>query len=155
MDASVALLAHEGLWEQRAVVLREWQLAVRRREQLVLRRDRHRVAMSTELMRAGRGLTASQRAWAQQHATYETRPKDRAGRRTLVTWTYQRERIEATTAKWTPILEADTTAIAQADAALAAATATILDAWGPEAPAATGRTRRQLTALARRHTPAA
>ncbi len=149
------LLAHEGLWEQRAVVLREWQLAVRRREQLVRRRDRHRVAIDAELTRASRGLTARQREWAQQHATYETRPKDRAGRRVLVTWTYHRERIEATAAKWASVLEADTTAIAQADAALASATAAVLDAWGREAPDATGRTRRQLTTIARRHTPAA
>ena len=34
-------------------------------------------------------------------------------------------------------------------------TTAVLDAWGPQAPVATGRTRRQLTALARRHTPAA
>jgi hypothetical protein len=136
-------------------VLREWQLTVRRREQVVVRRDRHRVAIDTELTRASRGLTARQRAWAQQHATYETRPKDRTGRRVLVTWTYHRNRIETTAAKWAPVLEADTIAIAQADAALAAATTAVLNAWGPDAPAATGRTRRQLSAMTRCHAPSA
>ncbi|MGO9899917.1 MAG: hypothetical protein ACLP0J_09535 [Solirubrobacteraceae bacterium] len=155
MDVAAVLSAHEGLWEQRAVVLREWQLTVRRREQVVVRRDRHRVAIDTELTRASRGLTARQRAWAQQHATYETRPKDRTGRRVLVTWTYHRNRIETTAAKWAPVLEADTIAIAQADAALAAATTAVLNAWGPDAPAATGRTRRQLSAMTRCHAPSA
>ncbi len=154
LDVDVALVAHERLWEQRTVVLRDWRLAVSRREELARQRDRHLVAIDTELTRAPRGLSARQRAWAQQHATYETRPRDRAGRQVLVTWTYHRARVDATTARWQPILEADTTAVEEADAALAAATAAVLDAWGREAPHATGRTRRQLTAIAR-HAPAA
>lgn len=151
----MVLLAHERLWEQRAVVLREWRMALTRREQVVRRRERHRVAMDAELARASRSLTARQRAWAAQHASYETRPRDRAGRQVVVTWTNHRTRIAATAARWAPILEADAGAIAEADATVAGATTAVLSAWGQEAPDGTGRTRRQLAAMARGRPPSA
>jgi len=154
VDVAVVLLAHERLWEQRAVVLREWRMALTRREQVVRRRERHRVAMDGELARAS-GLTARQRAWAARHASYETRPRDRAGRQVVVTWTNHRTRIAATAARWAPILEADAGAIAEADATVAAAVTAVLSAWGPDAPDATGRTRRQLAAMARGRLPSA
>lgn len=83
--------------------------------------------MDSDLRRVSGGLTARQRAWAQQHTTYEQRPRGRAGRQILIAWTYHRQQIDAATRKWAQTLKADTTALAHADAQLADAT-TILQA---------------------------
>jgi hypothetical protein len=154
VDVAVALSAHDRLWEQRAAVLRDWQQAARRRDGAVRGLERHLVAREAALIRAAGGLTARQRAWAEQHATYATRPTDRSGRQVVVTWTYYRHRIEATAAKWAPIIDAATAALSVADVAVADATAVVLAAWGKDAPQATGRTQRQLRSLASRHPPA-
>jgi hypothetical protein len=155
VDVAVVLSAHELLWERRAAVLRDWECVVRCRDELTVKLERQRVAREAALVRAGRGLTARQRAWAQRHATFETRPRDRAGRQVLVTWLYHRERVEATEARWAELLETRTTALEQAELDLGEATRALLEIWGRDAPEASGRTRRALRAMARRGREAA
>lgn len=100
-------------------------------------------------MRVSQGLSARQRAWAAQHSTYETRPRDRAGRQVLVNWTYRRKQIVAVEAKWMPILNASRRKLADTDVPLAAAASAALGAWGTYAAALTGISARRLRALAR------
>ncbi len=154
MDVDGLLAAHDALWEQRTGVLREWQAALRRSEQAAARQQRHTVAREAALVRASGGLSARQRAWAQQR---ETRPvsgaRKRVQRQVLVTWLYRRSRVDDIAARWTPVLKADDAAVAEAARTLAQATVRLLERWGKNAPAATGRTVRQLRSLARQPSP--
>ena len=75
--------------------------------------------------------------------------RKRVQRQVLVTWLYRRSRVDDVAARWTPVLKADDAAVAEAARTLAQATARLLERWGKDAPAATGRTVRQLRSLAR------
>jgi hypothetical protein len=140
---------HERLWKQRVEMLERWHEAWALREQSERTLDGQSRSREAELVRVSQGLSARQRAWAAQHSTYETRPRDRAGRQVLVSWTYCRKQIAAVEAKWMAILAASRRELSDTDASLAAATSAALEAWGTRTSALTGISTRRLRALAR------
>jgi hypothetical protein len=154
VDVVEALVAHDRLWEQRAVALAVWRRSLAGMEAAGQRLRHVESSREVALRQAAGGLSARQRAWAQRHASYATRPRDRAGRQVLITWTYRRARLEAAQARFAPSLDAARTLLSDAERELATASAALLDVWGPSAAAATGRSRRALAALARGAEPA-
>jgi hypothetical protein len=144
------LVAHDELWKQRALVLREWRAMLQRRERTVLQREQHKVAREAALRRASGGLNARQREWARRHGLEPVSgTRRRAQRHLVVSWAYRRQRVEETERHWASMLASDESAIQQATAALAETTQRLLGTWGKDAPIAAGRTIRQLRALAR------
>jgi len=144
------LAAHDELWEQRALVLREWWALLRGKEQTVARQRRHRVAGEAALVRASGGLSARQREWARRHGVEPVSgARRRARRQVLLIWLHHSRRFEEADREWAPVLANDDIAVQLATAALAEATRGLLRTWGKDAPTATGRTMRQLRAIAR------
>ncbi len=106
------------------------------------------------MVRASGGLSARQRAWAQQQGTQPVAgARRRAQRQVLVTWLYHRRRATEVAARWAPGVQVDDVAVDDAQRTLALATRRLLGAWGERAPTATGRTMRQLRDLARQASP--
>lgn len=138
------------MWARRVEALERWHEARGRVEQAGDRLERRRQAREAELVRVSRGLSARQRAWAARHSTYESRPRDRAGRQVLVNWTYRRKQIEAAEAKWAAALATARRSLSEADVLLAAASRDVLGAWETQAPSLTGVSRPELRLLARR-----
>jgi hypothetical protein len=137
-----------GRWSWGSVVGRGGRsLVVAQAEDQLARRGQAREA---ELVRVSRGLSARQRTWAARHSTYESRPRDRAGRQVVVNWTYGRKQIEGAEAKWAATLTSARQSLEEADVLLAAASRGVLEAWEMEAPSLTGVSRPDLRRLARR-----
>ncbi len=144
------LLAHDELWKQRTLVLGECCAVLRRRERTVALRERHKVAREAALRRASGGLNARQREWARRHGAEPVAgARRRAQRHVVLTWLHHRRRLQEADQRWAPMLASDDSAVQQTTAALAETTQRLLRTWDKDAPIATGRTIRQLRALAR------
>lgn len=138
------------MWARRVEALERWHGARCLVEQAEERLERRRQAREAELVRVSRGLSARQRAWAARHSSYESRPRDRAGRQVVVNWTYRRKQIEAAEVRWAATLIEVGQALAEANGSLAAASRDVLEAWEIQAPSLTGVSRPELRVLARR-----
>ena len=150
VDVDRMLAAHDELWEQRALVLREWWVLLQGREWTLARQRRHRVAGEAALVRASGGLSARQREWARRHGVEPVSgARRRARRQVLLTWLHHSHRLEEADREWAPVLANDDVAVQLASAVLAEATRGLLRSWGKDAPTATGRSMRQLLAIAR------
>lgn len=150
VDVVSVLAGHERMWMQRVEVLEHWHEARMRVEQAGKRMKGRRRAREAELVRVSSGLSARQRAWAAKHSTYESRPRDRAGREVVVRWTYRRKQIEAAETRWAERLATASQAFADADVSLAVASRGVLDAWETQAPGLTGVSLAELRLFARR-----
>jgi hypothetical protein len=150
VDVDSLMGRHERAWERRVEVLERWHEAWAQTEQAGERLESRRRACEAELVRVSQGLTARQRAWAAQHSTFATRPRDRAGRQVVVNWTYRRKQIETAEAKWAATLAAARQTVADADVSLATASRDVLEAWEIQAPSLTGVSCRGLRLLSRR-----
>jgi hypothetical protein len=138
VDVDSLLAGHERVWVQRVEVLERWHEARARVEKASRGLERRRQAREAELVRVSQGLSARQRAWAARHCTYESRPRDRAGRQVLVNWTYRRKQIEAAETEWAATLATARQLLAEADVLLADASREVLDAWETQASRLTG-----------------
>lgn len=130
-------------------MLRRWQEAVAQFEAVTATAQRHAVAAARELVVVSGGLSARQRAAAEQHAQAGTHPLSRSARSTLSMWTYHSEHTREVAARSEAIGQADAVTVDRARTQLAEATQDLLDTYGAQAVEITGQTRRRLNALVR------